>query len=276
MPEAVPDAVPKAKPDEAAGPQEAAPPETKGEPSPPPIPTPTPDAGSAAPPGETPAAPDSRGDLPAPRPAAPPAEAGQGGEDAGTGPIDRAESDCRWRLKALGVAFEPKPPIADGEACRVPAPIEVSELAPGLKLDPPAVLACPAAEAVATWAQEVVEPAAQEFFGAKAAQIHQASAYVCRTQDNVPGAKMSEHAAGNALDVTAIAVEGKGTVSIAEPGAVISDSEDAKAVESFRRRIRQEACRMFTTVLGPGTNAAHETHLHLDIRDRSSGIHLCQ
>ncbi|MGQ7791172.1 extensin-like domain-containing protein [Faunimonas sp. B44] len=198
-------------------------------------------------------------------------------EGAGEPPaIDQAESDCRWRLKALGVAFEPLPAIDDGPDCRIPAPISVSELDAGLKLEPAATLSCPAAEALATWAKEVVVPAAREAFGTEPSEIVQASSYVCRTQNGEPGAKMSEHAAGNAVDILAIAVEGHGTIGLADPGAVVSDSAEGEAIAGFRARIRSQACAFFATVLGPGSDEAHATHLHLDIREREAGARICQ
>ncbi|MBZ8133663.1 extensin family protein [Afifella sp. IM 167] len=44
----------------------------------------------------------------------------------------------------------------------------------------------------------------------------------------------------------------------------------------FQKRIREGACRYFTTVLGPGTNAAHATHFHFDLAQRRNGYRICQ
>ena len=62
-----------------------------------------------------------------------------------------------------------------------------------------------------------------------------------------------------------------------EPLLVAERFDDPEAPESrFQRRIREGACAYFTTVLGPGTDAAHADHFHLDLRQRKRGYRLCQ
>lgn len=51
--------------------------------------------------------------------------------------------------------------------------------------------------------------------------------------------------------------------------------EDGLA-SAFQDAIRASACLDFTTVLGPGSNASHDNHLHLDIIARSKGYRLCE
>ena len=36
------------------------------------------------------------------------------------------------------------------------------------------------------------------------------------------------------------------------------------------------ACDRFTTVLGPGSDSYHETHIHLDLAQRYRGYRMCQ
>ena len=40
--------------------------------------------------------------------------------------------------------------------------------------------------------------------------------------------------------------------------------------------MRQSACARFTTVLGPGSDKDHETHLHVDLAERRGGYRMCQ
>jgi hypothetical protein len=40
--------------------------------------------------------------------------------------------------------------------------------------------------------------------------------------------------------------------------------------------MRQSACTRFTTVLGPGSDRDHETHLHVDLAERRGGYRICQ
>jgi hypothetical protein len=46
--------------------------------------------------------------------------------------------------------------------------------------------------------------------------------------------------------------------------------------EAFQDAVRGAACMDFSTVLGPGSNASHADHLHLDIIARTSGYRLCE
>jgi hypothetical protein len=45
---------------------------------------------------------------------------------------------------------------------------------------------------------------------------------------------------------------------------------------NFLGAVRSRACDFFRTVLGPGSDAAHANHLHLDERQRNAGHRLCQ
>jgi hypothetical protein len=40
--------------------------------------------------------------------------------------------------------------------------------------------------------------------------------------------------------------------------------------------VRQGSCTVFRTVLGPGSDAAHGDHLHLDMRVRKRDYSICQ
>lgn len=81
---------------------------------------------------------------------------------------------------------------------------------------------------------------------------------------------MSEHALGNAFDVAGFGLSDGSTLAVA-PRA---DRGDMTA--AFQNAVQATACLFFTTVLGPGSNAAHDNHLHLDIKARKGGLRLCQ
>ena len=86
-----------------------------------------------------------------------------------------------------------------------------------------------------------------------------AAGYVCRTRNNQPGAKISEHALGRAVDVMALRRTDGSVLRIG--GATGPDA-------ALVARLRAGACGPFTTVLGPGSDAFHEDHLHFDIAER--------
>ncbi len=184
----------------------------------------------------------------------------------------REESDadlaaCLVKLRALGVAFETMVPI-DG-ACGVPHPLNVTTLGAGVAISPETVLNCATTHALAEWVQDVVEPASTRTLGSRLKGIRQDSAFVCRNRNNDPNAKISEHAYANAIDVAAFEFADRNDVGI-------GTNEAGSAEADFETAIRAGACRYFTTVLGPGSNAAHATHFHFDLAERKGGYRLCE
>ena len=180
--------------------------------------------------------------------------AGQKEGGFGLGRAPQASADelaCRQRLAELSVAFTPLPQIDDGGGCGVAAPVRVTTLGPGVRLEPPATLNCRMAQQLARWVAEAVQPAARRLLGgAQVVAVRHASAYVCRTRNGRPGARLSEHAKANALDIGYLDFAGGATMQISlAPGG--------RAASAFQSEIRARACRFFKTVLGPGTDEAH-------------------
>ena len=99
--------------------------------------------------------------------------------------------------------------------------------------------------------------------------LDQASTYICRKRNNADTGKISEHAHGNAVDIARFTFKSGKTFSI-EPRMKDSTLEGA-----FQRSITAAACLHFTTVLDPGSDSAHETHLHLDVIERKGGFRYC-
>jgi hypothetical protein len=58
-------------------------------------------------------------------------------------------------------------------------------------------------------------------------------------------------------------------------GAVV-DLTKRSTPQSFRQRLRDAACRRFNTVLGPGSDAYHANHIHVDLAERAHGYRMCQ
>lgn len=150
----------------------------------------------------------------------------------------------------------PLPPAAGPGGCGVAAPVEI-DIAAGVRLDPPAVVTCGTARALRAWLVGAVKPAATSE-GGRLVGLQLAGSYACRGRNGQPGAKLSEHAFGRALDVAAL--------RFADGTDVLVGSGDQGLVA----RIRAAACGPFATVLGPGSDSFHETHLHLDVAERRS------
>jgi hypothetical protein len=134
---------------------------------------------------------------------------------------------------------------------------------------PPATLACPMVSAVDRWIANSVQPAAQRWFGQPVVELHQISAYSCRGMNGNPHAHISEHAFGNALDVASF------TFADGRKVTVQNGWRGAPEERGFLHDIYAAACQQFTTVLGPGSNAFHYNHFHLDLMRHARGRSIC-
>ena len=74
---------------------------------------------------------------------------------------------------------------------------------------------------------------------------------------------------GNAIDIAGFTFKSGKTFTIAPR------EEDATLNGAFQRTIASAACLYFSTVLDPGSDKAHETHLHLDTLKRKGGYRYC-
>lgn len=182
-------------------------------------------------------------------------------------PVEADDPECPERLRVHGATFSEAPPI-DG-VCSVAHPLIVSALGSDVSIEPEAVMSCRAAESLARWVKEALVPAAQSHFGVAPTTIVHGSTYVCRPRNNVAGAKLSEHAHANAVDIALIKFAERDSVGIG-----VNDAGSAE--EKFENEIRAAACDHFTTVLGPGSDAAHALHLHFDMQKRRGGYRLCE
>ncbi|MES2833285.1 MAG: extensin family protein [Pseudomonadota bacterium] len=171
---------------------------------------------------------------------------------------------CIQRLREAGVQVERAEDRDDGGFCIVRGAVrltggDITPLAPG-----GLVMQCPLAVRYVIWDRQVLQPAAQEVFGSRVAEVQNYGSYSCRRiyGKDAPDARPSEHARANALDVAAIKLEDGRVISVANDwngqGAAGDDGR------RFLKRLRDGACRVFSTVLTPDYNAAHRDHLHLD------------
>ena len=184
---------------------------------------------------------------------------------------DTEHAECTAALRALGVVFKETPRIDDGNGCGIDKPIIVSEALPGISLKPEATLRCPAALALARWMKDSVIPTASAALPeqGRITTVNQATAYMCRLRNGAGTGKISEHARGNAIDIASFHFE-KG-----EDVAVRSRREDPTLTGAFQRTVSAAGCLYFTTVLDPESDAAHETHFHLDVIERKGNYRYC-
>jgi hypothetical protein len=201
----------------------------------------------------------------------PPAE--QPAKDAK--PTDKAEpaippmpSACQLRLTGDLAAIQPLPPIKTDQ-CAVEDVVRLDAVMAKdgrrVAMNPPATLRCTMAEAVVHWVRDELAPTALDL-GTALKAVSVDTSYECRSRNRVKGAKLSEHGHANAVDLR--------TITLTNGTAV--DLTDIMVAKTVRERLKQGACSRFTTVLGPGADGYHESHVHLDLAERRSGYHMCQ
>lgn len=149
------------------------------------------------------------------------------------------------------------PPIGSKvSGCGVPEAVRVTSVA-GVRLSQAATVDCSVATALNTWVEDVAQPA----FDGKLSELRIAAHYICRSRNNVKGARISEHGKGRAVDISAF---------ILTDGKVLTVSDNFNRT---LRRIYKAACGIFKTTLGPGSDGYHEDHFHFDTSARSGGAY---
>jgi hypothetical protein len=142
------------------------------------------------------------------------------------------------------------------KGCGVEDPVRVTSVA-GVRLSQAATVDCSVAAALNQWVDEVAQPA----FDGKLVEMQVAAHYICRSRNNIKGAKISEHGKGRAIDISAF---------ILSNGKVLTVAQN---YNKLLRRIYKAACPYFRTTLGPGSDGYHEDHFHFDTSARDGGAY---
>jgi len=188
------------------------------------------------------------------------------GEGQSASQPSEADKACIDNLDKLGLRFEKRSPVREN-ACKIDNPVSLSALADGVEISPASLMECRYAEGLARWVKDVVISKAGEHLKAAPKKILIGTSYQCRDQRS--GTKLSEHAFGNGVDVMGIEFEGRGPLTI-------KFQAEGSAEAAFQSAIQKDACTIFSTVLGPGADADHSDHLHLDMRARKGDYRVCQ
>lgn len=218
-----------------------------------------------------------------------------------------AERQClRSGQLRVGGSIRQAPPLNPGGYCGADHPLRVEGFdRVNIRLSRAVPMNCQMAVATERWLAEVVQPAAVREFGSPVTEVDTFGTYSCRRINNGRRGAMSEHSFANAIDISGfrladgrrvrvgrplrpnlpspwrfqderslgVAMEegGLDLLSIgpgidgAQPPDINFGTSDAQA---FWRAVRNGACNGFSTVLGPGSDAAHADHLHLDLARR--------
>lgn len=200
----------------------------------------------------------------------------QADEPALRAPAETSGDNDARRAQVLAsgeIIAESLPALAGPGACGIAAPLRLDAIVLGdgakVTIVPPVTMRELLALAVADWVRDDLAPALAKN-GDRLARIEGTGAYECRSRNSVAGAKLSEHAIGNALDMH-VFVTAKG-----QRFAVATSSEEADGAPAFLALMKKTACTRFMTVLGPGSDGYHSQHLHVDLEARRSGVYLCE
>jgi hypothetical protein len=174
----------------------------------------------------------------------------------------RDPAECRGVLRRGGVAFTALPPAGAGECRR-----DDRQRWDGPLLSPAGAEAtCGVDLGLALWLHHAVEPAAETILSGKIVRIEHFGTASCRRMYGRATGQWSEHATGNAIDISAFVLADGRRVSVRANWA---DGGDKAA---FLRAVRDGACKWFGTTLSPDYNAAHADHLRLDQASRYGRI----
>jgi hypothetical protein len=168
---------------------------------------------------------------------------------------------CLSDLGSRQAAFTPLPDQYYGGGCSTINAVRLSRVrsdSTDMDLTNLGPVTCALADRFAGWARFGVDRAAREMLGSPLVRIETMGSYSCR---NVAGTeRRSAHSTGNAVDVSGFVLGDGRRIT------VLGNWNAGTAQErAFLKVIESSACKRFGTVLGPGYNAAHQNHLHLEV-----------
>lgn len=146
--------------------------------------------------------------------------------------------------------------------CGVEGAVRVRSVS-GVTLSQQATMDCGTAKALKTWIDTGVKPAVGSTGGGLSG-LRVAAHYACRTRNNQPGAKISEHGKGRAIDISGLRLEDGRTITVLKGWNTRNDGRILK-------RAHKAACGPFGTVLGPNADRFHQDHFHFDTARYRSG-----
>ena len=146
--------------------------------------------------------------------------------------------------------------------CGVSDAVKVREVA-GVALSQEAIMNCQTAKSLKKWVSRSAKPALRGN-GGGLVSMKVAAHYSCRTRNNQPGAKISEHGRGKAIDISAFTLANGKQITVLNGWG---RGKDGRAL----RKMHAGACGPFGTVLGPQADRFHRDHFHFDTANHRGG-----
>jgi hypothetical protein len=225
--------------------------------------------------------------VPRPRPvtldarsSAPQAAASQNRDQKQPSQTDDAARDdkaCLARLRAADIRFDiPTLPVAAKASCAIEVPVRLKSVTTRARavtevhLPEEPVVSCQFAERLADWLGHLVAPLIAGRMSTDLRAVRTGPGYECRNRNGAAIGKLSAHAVGKAIDIWAFELSNGKFIPI--------KPDEDEAMRDVVDSVRTAACGWFTTVLGPGSDAAHTDHLHVDmaLHGTSDRYRVCQ
>jgi len=173
-------------------------------------------------------------------------------------PADRETLQCHVALARERVGFRVLPDRTFGGGCSAIGSVQLTEI--GTPVTNLGAMRCPLARTFAAWVREAVQPEAQRRFGSPVRRVESFGTYACRPVNSQSGARLSEHAFANAVDVAAFVLADGRRITVLDDWN--GDRDDAR---QFLRAVHRAGCRRFSVGLSPDSDRWHTNHLHFDL-----------
>lgn len=179
--------------------------------------------------------------------------------------LRRASSEparCFAALAPSGLQYERVADRSTGPGCGLTDALRLRS-GRSISLSSPTLLSCRAALSFAMWERHALQPAASQRLGGPIATVEHLGSYACRDINTGEGStrdgRRSRHATADAIDIAGFVREDRTRITVRRDWG----GNDAEAL--FLRDVHAGACRFFEGVLGPGYNALHADHFHLEV-----------
>ncbi|SEO99260.1 Uncharacterized conserved protein [Luteibacter sp. UNC138MFCol5.1] len=178
--------------------------------------------------------------------------------------LDDDPAMCRAAIREGGAAFVPVPDRHEVSGCGWTDAVRLSAIGPATFASPVTVT-CPLAASLVLFHRHLLQPSAEQAFGAPVRRVEHVGSYACRNVYHRDQAPLSRHAVADAIDVTGWRLADGRRITVERGWAAPGEA-------AFLHGLQTDGCRYFGAFLGPDYNAAHRTHFHLQGR----GFGLCR
>ena len=180
--------------------------------------------------------------------------------------LERGREQMRQRGAVCGdwtiLGKTRKPFTGKYRGCGIANPVQV-QVVSDIFLSQLALMDCETAVTLKTWIETTAKPVFADLGGGLKG-LRLAGHYACKTQNNQPFTRLSEHARGRAIDISTFVLQDGTQITV-------RDGWTDEVYSDRLRKLHGGACGLFGTVLGPDSDQYHKGHFHFDTARRSNG-----